>query len=220
MGAGGGPGSARRSSAIRATATASGSAVAATAPPVRAATAPAASPRQGRPRQAAGGVHASGSISRGGLPGPMIQTCPRGAMTQARTGPVCPAASAWNRLMPTAGMPRPIASPRAAATAMRTPVKLPGPMPAPIAARSRQPAPVSASNAAHSGSSRSAWPCAIASCRAASTRRPETSAAAQCAADVSKPSPIGSACNRANLGHFGDVVSEQVLDPHLQRQGR
>ena len=53
---------------------------------------------------------------------------------------------------------------------------------------------------------------------------PQSTAAAQCAADVSK-ARIFAICDAsggdgAHFQHFGDVVAKQVLDPHFQRQGR
>ena len=59
----------------------------------------------------------------------------------------------------------------------------------------------------------------MASMREVTIRLPHNKAAAQCAADVSNAKIMGSDGNRANLGHFGDVVAQQVLDAHFQRHG-
>ena len=80
----------------------------------------------------------------------------RRASRQARTGPLLPAANDSSMLTPTAGIPRDSASPRADATEMRMPVKLPGPMPTPMALRSPQPNPASASSRSSNGNNCSA----------------------------------------------------------------
>src|SRR6056297_3224549 len=117
-------------------------------------------------------------------------------------------------------MSRLSASPRAVATEIRMPVKLPGPMPTPIRARSRHVTPSSAKTSSSSGMRRSACPRPISSAHAVRTWSPHSKAAAQCAADVSNPRVSGLDTDRAHLGHFGDVMAQQVLDPHLERDGR
>ena len=42
---------------------------------------------------------------------------------------------------------------------------------------------------------------------------------AQCGADVSNPRIKGSVGNGTDLCHLGDIVTQQVLDPHFERQG-
>ena len=76
----------------------------------------------------------------------------------------------------------------------------------------------SANISASMGIRRSAWPFSIGSCRWAKTWSPDIKTAAQCAADVSNASTKALGGNRAHLGHFGDVVAQQVFDAHLQRQ--
>ena len=76
--------------------------------------------------------------------------------TTARQGRGAPQAAASVALIPIAGMPSDSARPRAAATEMRTPVKLPGPIPTPIASRSDQASPACAITSPIRGNSRSA----------------------------------------------------------------
>src|SRR6056297_4001400 len=121
---------------------------------------------------------------------------------------------------PIAGTSSPSASPRAAATEMRMPVKFPGPTPTPIRSRSDQVTPASDRISSNRGIRRSAWPRPISSAREASTCPPDNKAAAQCAADVSNPRTTGSDANGAHLGRLRDIVAQQVLDPHLQGDGR
>src|SRR5690606_6869811 len=82
---------------------------------------------------------------------------------------------------------------------------------------SRQPSPASASISSSIGNSRSAWPLAISSRRDAMILPSHSKAAAQCAADVSKPRTTDSG-NGPDLDHLGDVMAQQILDPHFQRQ--
>src|SRR6056297_1182163 len=121
---------------------------------------------------------------------------------------------------PTAGTSSASASPRAADTEIRMPVKLPGPMPTAIRSRSAHVAPPLSSTSVSKGISRSACPRPMSSARATTHWSPRSKAAAQCAADVSNARITGvSDTNRAHLGHFGDIMAQQVLDPHLQSDG-
>lgn len=129
------------------------------------------------------------------------------ASTLARTGSEIPKRSAAKRLTPTAGMPRDIDNPRAAATEILVPVKLPGPVPVPIAAKSFQSIPVSFKSASISGKSLSSCPRPIFSLREATVRLPRMIAAVQNSEDVSKPRTRGSSGgNRPNLDDFGNVM--------------
>src|SRR6056297_3784701 len=121
---------------------------------------------------------------------------------------------------PIAGMPSPRANPRAAETEIRMPVKLPGPTPTPRRVRLAHDLPCSARNDSSIGMRCSACPRDIASTWVPTTRPYENKAAAQCAADVSNARSVVSDGNRADLCHFGDIVAQQLLYPHLERQGR
>ena len=96
-------------------------------------------------------------------------------------------ARASHPVTPTAGTAKPKANPRAAETAMRIPVKLPGPTPTPIASRSRQDFPASVSISSSIGIKRSACPRLMGSTCSSSRWSPSSKAAAQCGPAQSKP---------------------------------
>nr|WP_263973572.1 hypothetical protein [Indioceanicola profundi] len=107
----------------------------------------------------------------------------------ARTAGSSPCATASKLVIPASGFAEASASPRAAASPMRSPVKVPGPTVAPYLWISAKPTPASASSSCTKGTSRSACPRAMGSARTARTRRslPHQRAAAQALVAVSRP---------------------------------
>jgi hypothetical protein len=96
------------------------------------------------------------------------------------------AAMALKLSMPTTGLPAARPIPRAAASAMRIPVKLPGPTPTAILASASKARPASAITSITSGINAWAWPRAMGASRQATLLPSARMASEQAAAEASK----------------------------------
>src|SRR2546422_11141827 len=139
-----------------------------------------------------------------------MKTSPRLASTTG-TAPGAPAARASSVETPATGTPRASASPRAVASPMRTPVKLPGPTPTASPSSSRVCAPAWRSKASTSSSTVTAR-----DVRSPSTSPSGTRASVATSVAVSK-ARISLAANRAKPLPFFVAVLEAHLDPRSRK---